>query len=127
MGGAVGEVIWETLEGELGIDLTATETAKNKIGLRLFASAELLAEFSCGSTTITLRGSVIGQVSAKAMTTKPAIKYTQSGGVQKPTHFEGEAPVPLEASVGGAAYESAGLALTLVQTNAEKVEVNPVA
>jgi hypothetical protein len=125
-GGAEGEIVWNTLEGELGIILASKEPVKDKVGLALKAPGGQITEFACGSTTIKLRGSVIGQVSTKTMTSKPTLKYTQSAGSQKPTHFEGEVPVSLEASVAGGAYESAGLAMTVVQTNAEKVEINPV-
>jgi hypothetical protein len=126
-GSAVGEIAWNALEGELGVILTSKEGAsKNKVGLDLKAPGGLVSEFACGSSIIKLRGSVIVQEPTNSMKLNATVKYTAAKGIQKPMHFEGEANDVLEASVAGGAYESAGLALTMVQTNAEKVEVNPV-
>jgi hypothetical protein len=127
-GSAPGEIATRTLSGTLGVILTSKEgPVKNKIGSDLRASdAGLVAEFTCGSAAEQLRGSVIGELKANAMSEKPTVKYSQKAGVQKPTHFEGQPNEILEASFGGGPFEQTGLALTIIQSNQQKVEVNSV-
>ena len=71
-------------------------------------------EFVCGPLTAKVVGSVIGKVTPVNKLIKPpghfTLKFTQSGGVQKPTHFEaGPIDVPSTSFSGGPFAES-GLA-----------------
>jgi hypothetical protein len=71
-------------------------------------------------------GSVIGELKRNGMVTKAPVKFVQSKGVQKPTHFEaGPEDVLLTKLAEGAAQKS-GLSLTTNQTSEEKIEVNSV-
>jgi hypothetical protein len=125
---ADGEIATNALSGELGIVVKSVEgPIKNKIGLDLKATGSgLIAEFSCGTSTDQLRGSVIAKVKTNVMVTAATLKYTASKGVQNPTHFEGRPNEILEMSFGGGPFEQTGLTLTTIQTNEERVEVNAV-
>ena len=125
---ASGEIVTKTLEGSLGIILTNKEgPTKNTIGLDLKpVGGGAVAEFTCGTTSRLLRGSVIVQLAINAMKPTQTLKYTATKAAQKPSHFEGEGNDIVETSVNGGAFELTGLILTTIQTNAEKVEVNSV-
>jgi hypothetical protein len=126
-GGAPGEITTQLLTGTLGVTVLSKEgPLKNKIGSDLRPLGGLIAEFSCGATAEQLRGTVIGEVKANSMAEKATVKYVQKAGVQKPTHFVGQPNETLEASFGGGPFEQTGLALTTVQTNQQKVEINSV-
>jgi hypothetical protein len=111
----------------LGVIKKGTEAAKNQVGLDLKPeSGELLAEFNCGvpGEKELLKGSVIVPVPANKMLAKATLKYAATVAIQKPTHLEGESTDVLFFSFTGEEYEQAGLKLTTIQTNEEKVEVN---
>jgi kumamolisin len=128
-GAQEGEVVMNALNGELGTITKSAEGAiKDKIGLALKpASGEVVAEFSCAGTAITVRGSVIVPVKANSMLAKQTLKLAQKAGVQQPTHFDGQPNQVLETKIGTGAYEQTGLALTTIQINEEKTEANTVA
>ncbi|MGP0101623.1 MAG: hypothetical protein ACLPUT_08390 [Solirubrobacteraceae bacterium] len=125
-GAGAGEVVSSSLEGELGVEKLGASESKDKIGLDLFpaGSAGPVMEFSCGATSVALRGSVIVPVAANKMSLSTPLKLKASKGRQKPEGFVGEAKDVLEASFGGAAYEQIGLTLTATQADEEDVEVN---
>jgi hypothetical protein len=115
-GATEGVIQTKVLEGALGA-LTATT-----VGLRLYSEEEgtggKVAEFSCagGAVAIVVRGSVVGSLSGAAGT-EPAngkfassnkLTFAEAGGLQKYTHFEGEAAEQLESSINGGAYEKSG-------------------
>jgi len=127
-GAKEGEVVTDTLDGELGIIETSKNgPAENKIGLDLEpASGEAIAEFHCGSTFVSVEGSVIVQVTTDKLVGTETLKYTQAIDVQKPSHFEGGAEDVLQAKFGAASFEQMGLTLTTTQKNEETVEVNSV-
>ena len=127
-GSAEGEVVSTTLAGELGIVKTSTEgPVKNKLGLSLRPASEApVAEFSCAGVAVVVRGAVINEVKANSMLLTTTLKYAETKGVQKPSRFEGGAAEVLEASLGGEPFRQAGLSLTTIQTNEEKVEVSSV-
>jgi hypothetical protein len=117
-----------TLVGKLGVIKTSTEgSAKNLVGTDYApASGETVAAFSCAGTAVRVTGSVIGELKRNGMVTKAPVKFVQSKGVQKPTHFEaGPEDVLLTKLAEGAAQKS-GLSLTTNQTSEEKIEVNSV-
>jgi hypothetical protein len=128
-GAEEGEVITNTLEGVLGIEKTSTEgPAKNKIAQDLFPVGEegALLEFSCGSTPVSVRGSVLSPVKANKMLSTATLKYAATAGKQKPEKFEGLPKDVLETSFGEAAFDQSGLKLTTIQTSEEKIEINTV-
>jgi hypothetical protein len=118
-----GEIQIRGLQGRLGVIKKEAEPVKNKVGLRVYYFDSGSA---CGSQTVGLKGTVVFPVKTNAMLLTETQKYTQSKGKQKPTGFEGEGPSLLEMSFAPAPYEPAGLGLTLIQTNEEKMEVNSV-
>jgi hypothetical protein len=127
-GRAPGEIVTKQLEGRLGIDTLGETAAKNKIGLDLFADGQTgsLMEFSCATTTVSVRGSVIVPVTANKMLLTVTVKASATTGKQKPENFVGEPKDILEASFSGGVFEQTGLTLTATQTNEEPVEVNSV-
>ncbi len=127
-GGTAGEVISAKLNGVLGVVTVSGEgPAKNKIGLDLSgAESPTVAELECAGTPVAVRGSVIVEIKASAMLTTATLKYAQTKGLQKITHFAGEPVDVLEASFNEEPFVQAGLGLTTIMTPGEKVEVNPV-
>jgi hypothetical protein len=125
-----GEVLSTTLAGTLGIVKQGTEASKDLVGFRLApASGESIAAFSCESTSVSVRGSVIIQGKANAMVMTATLMAAQAKGVQKYTHFVGGSANEdiVEVKIGAGAYTQAGLALITTQANQEKVEANTVA
>ncbi len=125
-GAATGEVVSSALEGTLGVEKLGASESKDRIGLDLFpvGRAGSLTAFSCGATSVVLRGSAIVPVTANKMSLSSPLKFKASKGKQKPEGFVEEAPDVLEASFAGGAYEQIGLTLTATQTDEEDVEVN---
>ena len=99
----------------------------DKLGLDLFPSggAGPVAEFTCGATSIEVRGSVIGSLTTGKMSATTALKFKASKGKQKPEAFAGGPSDVLEESVDGGACEQAGLSLSASQVGEEAVEANP--
>jgi hypothetical protein len=126
---AAGEVVTTPLEGVLGSTKLGETTIKNQIGLDLFPVGKTGAvmEFSCGTTPVSVRGSVIGVTAKNAMKLTSPLTYAASTkGKQKPESFVGEPKDVLEASFGEEPFEQIGLILKGIVTNEEKVEVNSV-
>ena len=128
-GASEGEVAFHTLGATLGIVNAAVEARKDKTGLDFKpSSGETVAEFKCASTPVVLRGSVILEGKANTMALTVTLKGAQKKGVQKYTHFvTGKANEDvLELKIGAGSYEQAGLTITSMQTNEEKIEANTV-
>jgi hypothetical protein len=83
-------------------------------------------EYSCGTTSVTVRGSVIGTVKPNKASAAQSVKFGAKKGMQKPEDFEGASKTVLEESIDGAAYQQTGLTATITQTNGTKVEINSV-
>jgi len=87
-----------------------------------------LLSFSCGSTAVEVKGSVLAPVKAGKTSATNALKFKQSKGKQKPTEYEtgegGKVPDFLEARFGGGSFEAVGLSGTVTLTNEEALEVN---
>ncbi len=128
-GARAGEIVSSSLEGTLGIEKLGASAGADKLGLELFPVGETgpLVEFTCGATSVSIRGSVIVPVSAGKMSITTTLKFKASKGKQKPESFVGGAKDVLEQSVDKAAYEQAGLTLSAGQLNEEPLEANPVA
>jgi alpha-tubulin suppressor-like RCC1 family protein len=120
-GAAEGEVVSRSLEGALGWE--EYETASVALNLQPVGEVGPLMEFRCGSTPVTVQGSVIVPLKANKMVGAATLKFVASKGKQKPEELEGEGKDVLETSFGEA-FEQTGLTVTLTQTNEEEVEVN---
>ncbi len=123
-----GEIATTTLSGELGVLKASPEgPAKNTIGLDLQpASGEVFAAFRCAGISVLVTGSVISTVTRNSMKVSGHLSLGESKGKQKWTHFEGGEEDVLQTKFGEGTVEKSGLALTMIQTNEEKVEVNSV-
>jgi hypothetical protein len=125
-GGGEGEIATNGLGGALGVILTSTEgPLKNKIGTDLKPSpGGAIAEFSCGSFSVRLRGAMIVPLSANAMHTTGSLKFSSARGVQNPSHFEGKPKEVPELSINGGPFRLAGMTLSALQVSEEKIEVS---
>jgi hypothetical protein len=83
-------------------------------------------EFSCGDTTVTVRGGLIAPVTTNKMLPTINLKAKASKGQQKPESFVGGPKDVLEASFDGGAYEAIGLSVSVAEENGEELEVNTV-
>ena len=126
-GAQAGEIVTGPLEGTLGVEKLGSSERTDKLGLDLFPSGGTgsLAEFTCGATSIALRGSAIGSITTGKMSATTALKFKASKGKQKPEAFAGGPRDVLEESVDGGAYEQTGLSLSATQAGEEAVEANP--
>ena len=118
-----GEINTQELGGALGVESEATKT---KIGIGLSPVSGVFAEFTCGTTSVSIRGSVIASVESGKPTSSSALKYAASKGAQKPSHFVGGPEEQLEVSFGGAPYEPIRLVGKLTQTYEETLVLNPL-
>jgi hypothetical protein len=127
-GAGEGEIRTGPLGGALGVLKLGASAAKNTIGLDLYAAegSATIAQFSCGSTSGAVRGSVIVPVRANKMLSTGTLTYKQAKGRQNPEAFL-EAPRDvLETSLEKGSFEQTGLKMTLTQTGEEPVEVSSV-
>ena len=127
-GATAGEIISRSHEGVLGVEKVGASSSKNKVGLDLFPVGNIgsVIEFSCGASTVSLRGSVIVPVKANKMSLTQVLKFKASKGKQKPESFAEDSKDVLEASFDGGPFEQTGLTIAATQTSEEAVEVNSV-
>ncbi|HTY96539.1 MAG TPA: hypothetical protein VMB91_05820 [Solirubrobacteraceae bacterium] len=126
-GAQAGEIVTSQLEGTLGVEKLGVSERTDKLGLDLSPSGGTgsLAEFTCGATSVAVRGSVIGSVTTGKTSVTSSLKFKASKGRQKPEGFAGGPTDVLEESLDGGAYEQAGLTLSATQLDEEPVEANP--
>jgi hypothetical protein len=121
-----GEVVSPPLEMTLGVETLGTSASSDRLGLDLSGAggSGTLLQFTCGATTVSLRGSVIVPLKANKPALTQKLKFKASKGKQRPESFAGGSRDVLEESVGAGAYEQAGLSLAATQTGEETVEAN---
>jgi hypothetical protein len=126
---AAGEIVTKPLEGALGIDTLGKKPATNKIGVDLYPAGNVgpFMEFSCASTTVSVRGSVIVPIATDKMLPTLQLLAEASRGKQIQENFVGGPKDILEESVGGAPFEQTGLTVAMNEENGEELEVNSVA
>jgi hypothetical protein len=124
-GAGSGEVKTASLEGKLDFIKEGEEgVTKPEVGLDLApVSGTQLAAFQCGTSSITVSGSVIAPITAvDTMASLFKVTAKQSGGTQAVTAFEEGAKAGL--TITGSSGEEAGaLGMTETQTNSAKAEV----
>ena len=119
-GQAEGVIRTAPLEGLLGTVTQGAKPSESKLGLELagLAPSRAFAEFSCGASSVVLRGGAIAAVVANVQpgTEKslekgknPVMKFAEKKGAGTPRAFEGSPADPLEASINGGAFTSAGI------------------
>ena len=121
-----GEIVTRALEGELGVEKLGATSAKNKIALDLHPKTGVVAQFTCGATTVDVQGSVIVPIKSNKMYLTQALKFKASKGKQKPESFVGGPKDVLEESFNSPPFQQAGLTMDITETNVEAVEVNSV-
>jgi hypothetical protein len=130
VGQGVGTIVTGELKGELGLIKAGETAAKDKAGLVISdehtGGGASFAEFACAGLSLKVQGSVILPVKANSMLLTATEKFTASKGKQKPEKFESGLKETLEMSLAGGPYEQTGLAMTVIQTNEEKLEINTV-
>ncbi len=95
---SAGQIDTEELQGALGVE---AEASKPKLGIGLSPVSGVVAEFTCGTTSVSIRGGVIASVKSGKPGSSAALKYAASKGAQKPIHFVGGPEQQLEVSFGG--------------------------
>jgi hypothetical protein len=127
-GATSGEIVSQTLKGELGWDKQEADPTKSKVGIDLTpSSGSVVSEFNCGGFfSIVVSGSVIHDVKGNKMLLEENEKLVQKNGEQKPEKFEGLPADILETSIGGGPVAQSGLGLLSRLVNEEKIEVNTV-
>jgi hypothetical protein len=121
-------IVTNQLEGELGVEELGAEASGNRIGEELFpvGHSGAFAEFTCGGIAGVVTGSVISPVASNAMKLTETVKFKATKGKQKPESFVGEPTSVLTGTFGEGTPEQAGLTLTTMHLNEEKLEVNSV-
>lgn len=125
-GQATGTIVTPTLTGEFGVTKVGETPAKNKVGVIYQTEGPL--DFTCAGLVVSIKGSFIVPVKADSMLLTETQKLAQSKGEQNPDKLAG-GPIDeriLESSFAGGPFEETGLALAMVQTNEEKLEINTV-
>ena len=128
-GAGEGELVTSALAGSLGVEsVSPLGAAKNKIGWDLEPATEgtPVMTYTCGVSSATIRGSLIGPLVTNKMTTKPSLKWVEASGKQKPESFAGMPKDILETQVGEAPFLQTGLTLSTIGLGEESIEVNPV-
>ena len=122
---APGEIVSEGLAGALGIAEHSRSSARTTVGLDLLPSAGTGAfmQFNCGSTSVAIRGSLIGAAQSDRVGLTSKETFSASKGSQALRGFVDEPADVLEASFGGAAFEPIGLKLAMTVVNEEAMEV----
>ncbi|HXD56012.1 MAG TPA: IPT/TIG domain-containing protein [Solirubrobacteraceae bacterium] len=124
-GAVSGEIVTEPVGGSLGW----REKAGNLVGESLAPSSESgpLFEATCGTATVAVTGSAIGQITpANNMTLSFSLKLKQSKGVQAVEAFEGEEAQTLRMSINKGSSVQTGVSLEAIQTGEEELEINTV-
>ena len=122
-GAAEGELVTNSLEGELGFE----SKAKHKIGLDLFpgkTAGGLFITFNCSTLHLQVRGSVLVNVKSDKMLSSTTLKYKDKKGHQEPEQLEGQPKDVLEVSFNETPFEQAGQEITATVTGEEAVEAN---
>ncbi len=148
-GAAIGEIKVGKLTSVLGVEKFGynkekhlVEPAKNKLAGEFTPTVgEEFVNFECGGLKVTVKGAVMFPIKTASMTLSATVKFSATGGNQKPEHFS----LSIEPSTGKETFgseltlmakfeqlklvpfEESGQTLTTTQTNEEKVEANPVA
>jgi hypothetical protein len=125
---AAGEVHTAPLEGQMGITaVSPTQDNKDQAGVELSAAgSEPIAQFSCGGTSVTIRGAVILDMKKPNKTVQTVSwKATASKGVQKPpTSFLSQPAIGLEVEIGEGGLEPIALALNATGATEEALMFN---
>ena len=121
---APGKITTRPLEGQLGF-----YKGRKKVALVLYPVGKTgpLMEFSCGSTTVSVQGSVVVPVTTGKMQLTVDLHAATKKGRQVPESFAGGPKETLEESLNGAPFEATKMTLAMALENGQDVEVDPAA
>jgi hypothetical protein len=121
-----GEVTTSELIARVGrLKTSGRSPGRNRAGISLETAPGVpLVQFACGGLVVTVRGSVIGLITANTMSRHQRLTFSSSHRRQAIRHFEHVPDMTLEASVGVAPPQPAALSLRMMQTSAQPVEIN---
>ncbi len=106
LGETSGTVSSSPLVALLGFAKLGKTAKQDKLGLEFSAMSGSFAEFTCGSTQVTVRGSVVAQATpVDKQTHKLTFNFKASKGKQKLTGLLEMPPAALESSVEGAEFQ----------------------
>lgn len=107
LGETSGTVSSSPLVALLGFAKLGKTAKQDKLGLEFSPMSGSFAEFTCGSTEVTVRGSVVAQASpVDKQTHKLTFNFKASKGKQKLAGLLEMPPAALESSVEGAKFQS---------------------
>lgn len=123
-GAGEGEIRSSALVAELGIFDKKINPPLEKTGISLEAEGHgPFAEFTCGTTTVVVTGSVITEVKANKSVASEIISFGEKKGQQNIKSFVGQTNDVLEVSLDGGAPIESGLALKVEQNDKEADQI----
>jgi hypothetical protein len=123
------EIVMNPLQGELGIYKLGETAVKDLVALELSPQSGVsLAEIECAGLRLTVRGSVLVQMTANRMLGAMPANLLERRGEQMPDHFVGGITDEhtLESSADGGAFEETSLALRMLLEDEEPIEISSV-
>ncbi len=123
-GAGTEEIVSPALTATLGIfEKRAGSPPLLKTGISLENEGGAFAEFTCGTTSVTVTGSVITEVDANKSVGSEVITFGETKGQQKIKSFVGDPDDVLETSLNGGEPIESGLALKVEQNNDEPNQI----
>lgn len=120
-GAGAEEIVTSALIAELGIFEKSKE--KYKTGISLAGELEPFAEFTCGTTSVTVIGSAITEVGANKPVGSEVTSFGETKGQQKIKSFVDGPEDVLSISLNGGEPIESGLALKVEQNNKEADQI----
>jgi hypothetical protein len=119
-----GEVVFNTLEGNLGYIANGTEPTVGMALTPTAAEAPYVTQFHCGEVSISVTGAVIARYApVNTMTTTFTVSFTETKGKQSPEALEGGLPQLLSMIIGESAPAQTGFKAPDKVTNQEGLEI----
>jgi hypothetical protein len=120
--GEAGTILSNTLEGAIG----RKDAGAKRVLLLLFPAGHTgpFAQFTCGGTSVTLAGALLGPVPTNKSTSTYEIRYVAHHGIQNGEEFERQSGDVLSVSLNGGRAVPAGLTLHTMIRSEEAIEIN---
>ena len=128
-GAAAGEVVTSTLEVTLGFAYGPGphRTLVQEAAVQLTPPSETpFAEFSCGATTVTMRGAPIAAITHSTKVRTLTLEFKVKKGEQELHDVSGVLPEQLESSIDGGPFAATTVKAKLKDLNYENTLVNVV-
>jgi hypothetical protein len=120
--GEAGTIVSDPLEGAIG----KKDAGAKRVLLLLSPAGHTgpFAQFTCGGTSVTLTGALLGPIPTNKSTRTYEIRYVAHSGSQDAEEFEGQSGDVLSVSLNGASAVPAGLTLHTTIRSEEAIEIN---